>query len=405
MKLSTILLTILIVAGGFAANRYMSELATEPPEVKKVEPEVSVAVLSAEITSYRPRISLIGQIEAKDEAVITSPLETEVLQVNFEEGDFVSRGQPLLALDVRDTEFQLEAQIASIDDINAQIESLDRDLVTENRRLEEIRKLQELAKEELERNKQLLERGVVAQTAVDRSLTTFSSRELEVIGQLQKIDTQETSRKRLNASKRATEARIGQLRLVLERARLEAPFSGIVKVMNPSAGTRVNRGSVLTQLYDPQSLRLRAAIPNEYSNDAVNGILEAEFRVNNSVVVSQLSSVSPEVKSGRGGVDALFNLPNADWLLGASIEFDLLLPQENQTVAVPFDAIYSGSRVYVVGEENRAKAIECFNMGQTVIRGQSLALITCNDLNNGDQIVVNRIPNLVSGTKLKVQTT
>ena len=378
----------------------MNSLAVPAPQVEQVEPEINVAVTNVEITAHRPRATVIGLVEAKDEAMLTSPLETEVLAVLAEEGDAVAKNAPLIKLDVRETNYQLEAQLANIDDINAQLGSLQRDVVTERRRLREIRKLQELAEEEYERNNTLLERGIVAQAAVDNSEANLSARELEVLSQHQKIDALLTSRLRLEASERATLAQVGQLRLILERARIQAPFDGIVKVMNPSSGTRVARGSELVQLYDPNSLRLRAAIPNEYSNAGAS--IEAEVPTATGTQIIPLVNIAPEAKPGRGNVDALFSLPAGNWLLGSAIEFDLLLPLQPNLVAVPFDSLYSGSRVYIVDGDSRAQAIECTSAGQTYKNGQTLALLRCPELKSGDKIVINRIPNLLAGTKLNV---
>ena len=115
-----------------------------------------------------------------------------------------------------------------------------------------------------------------------------------------------------------------------------------------------------------------------------------------------LDAVAPAAKAGRGSVDALFALPAGSWLLGLALEFDLLLPRTANTVAVPFDALYAGSRIYVVSAEGRAQAMECANNGQTVIDGKALAILACPELSEGTAVVVTRIPNLVTGTKLKL---
>lgn len=402
MRFSTILLTILVIVGGILIGGAMERFAAAPPEAQQREPEVIVAVEEVNVTSHEPRISVIGTIEAKDEASLTSPLDTEVLEIFADEGDSVAEGERLVSLDTRETNFQLEAQYASIDDITAQLESLDRDLGTERQRIRELTKLRSIARDELQRNETLLERGVVSQSAVDQSVAALSARDLELLGQRQKIDALQTSRKRLEASLRAANAQVGQLQVLLERARIEAPFSGVVKVMNPSQGTRVARGSLLVQMYNPDTLRIRAAIPNEYSMAATSGRISGEILTGSRLTSAPLESVAPEAKPGRGSVDALFKLPAGQWLLGTAIELDLVLPSEPGTVAVPFDALYSGSRVYVVGAESRAQAIDCNGSGQTVIDGQTLALLRCPALKGGERIVVNRIPNLVSGTKLKV---
>ena len=404
MRLSTIFLTVLVIGGGIFAGIAMKQFSADPPEAEQREPEITVAVEEAKITSHKPRISIIGMIEAKDEASLTSPLDTEVLGVFAEEGDAVTKDTRLISLDTRDTNFQLEAQLATIDDIMAQLDSLSRDLFTERRRTGELRKLRDLSVDELKRNRNLLERGVVAQAAVDQAVAALSSRDLELLGQRQKSDALQTSRKRLEASLRGAQAQVGQLRLLLERARIEAPFDGVVKTMQPSQGTQVARGSLLVQLYNPKTLRIRAAIPNEHSSAATSGLISGEVMTKSGISPASMVSVAPEAKPGRGSVDALFELPDGQWLLGTAIELDLVLPEEPGTVAVPFDALYSGSRVYVVGEESRAQAVDCDGSGQTVIDGRTLALLRCPDLKGGDQIVVNRIPNLVTGTKLKISS-
>ena len=397
----TLALTAGVIVGGLFIWQIMKASSSEPPVAQRAELEVSVETIDAKITTHQPRISIIGEIEAKDEAVLTSPLETEVLAVLADEGVEVALNQSLVKLDTRETSLQLEAQLASLDDLGAQLSSIDLNLRAERLRLHEIRKLRQLAAEELDRSTELLERGVVSQAVVDQATAAASARELEIIGQQQKIEGLLTSRERLHASERGIEAQIGLLRLTLERAQILAPFDGMVRSSNTSAGTRVGRGTSLVTLFDPSSLRLRAAIPNEYASFALSGDLKGELKVNGVPTLIDLDSVAPEAKAGRGSIDALFTLPENTWLLGIAVEFDLLLPASAQSVALPYDALYSGSRIYVVSDESRAQAVDCDSNGQTVIDGQTLALLRCPGLAEGDSVVVTRIANLVSGTKLK----
>lgn len=210
--------------------------------------------------------------------------------------------------------------------------------------------------------------------------------------------------KRLEASARMARAEINQLRLVLERAAITAPFDGIVTTLHPSAGNRVARGTLLVEMYAPDTIRLRAAIPNAYATTEYSDNLKGQVNVTGREETLSLISISPESKPGRGTVDALFQLPEGEWLLGAAIEFDLILPSTDQAVALPFDALYAGSRIYIVDQDLRAQAISCESSGLTLVGGVSQALLRCPGLNSGDKVVINRIPNLVSGTKLKIVT-
>ena len=402
MRITTIILIAIIIGVGFAALQILGALAPEPPNPQNREPVIAVSVIDANTAFYRPYVSVIGTIEAKDSVVLTSPLQTEVIEVLVQEGSQVTKGTPLVKLDTRETRYQLEARMASLDDVVAQIESLKLDVASEQHRLSEIRKLGTLAGDELNRNKQLFERGVVAEAAVDQASVAMSARELEVIGQLQKINSLDLMSKRLQASSRMARAEIKQLRLVLERATISAPFDGIITTIHASAGGRATRESPLIELYDPSTIRLRAAIPNTYASKEYLASLEGRIRTSAGQTSLNLNNISPEAKPGRGTVDALFSLAEGDWLLGATVEFDLLLPSINSAIAVPFDALYASSRIYIVDAEQRAQPVECTSYGQTLVAEVSQALLRCPDLSNGDKVIVNRIPNLISGTKLQI---
>lgn len=399
MRIGTILLTIVIIVVGVVLLQTLNSFATEAPVAEKREPVVAVAVQIARITSHRPVISVIGTIEAKDEASMTSPLETEVRTVPVEVGDHVTAGQILVELDLRETGFQLEMQLATLDEIEAQLTSLQRDAVTEHRRRREIQRLERLAREELTRNQSLFDSGLISQTVVDQATAAMSARALELLGQQQRLDSLDLSQQRLVASQRRTRAQAGQLQVLLERGKVKAPFAGIVKAVHTAAGTRIGRGAPLVELYDPTSVRLRAAIPNEHATTAA---LEGILRTTNGNQPLQLQSIAPEAKVGRGTVDALFRLAPGTWLLGTAVEFDLLLPAVKDSVALPFDALYNGNRVYVADQDSRATAIDCSSSGQTYVNNQLRALLLCPKLQPTDQVVVNRVPNLVGGTKISI---
>jgi uncharacterized protein with FMN-binding domain len=80
----------------------------------------------------------------------------------------------------------------------------------------------------------------------------------------------------------------------------------------------------------------------------------------------------------------------------------LKLPAESGVYAVPYQAIYGNSRIYVVVEE-RLQAIEVSSIGQTRdASGQVLVLIRSDAINPGDRISVTHLPNAVSGLKVKI---
>ncbi|MCY4324442.1 MAG: hypothetical protein OXC81_00215 [Betaproteobacteria bacterium] len=261
-KNKPLLLTAGIVAGGFVLLQIMGMFAAEPPEVTNREPEFSVRVIKAQIGANSPYLSVIGTVEAQAAADLISPIETSVLELKYEEGQQIEKNQSVIVLDTRDLQLQIDSQQANIDDIKAQIESLNFDQQVEQKRLEELGKLEQIAKTELARTRQLRERGIVSTGAVDQAQAAASGRSLEILAQKQKINALELSQQRLEAQLRGARAQIGLQRLTLERALLKAPWNGVVKEIMTTTGTDVQRGTALASIDDPASVRLRTAIPS-----------------------------------------------------------------------------------------------------------------------------------------------
>ena len=394
-----LLLTTAIVAGGFMLLQIMGLFAAEPPEVVNREPEFSVRVIEAQIGANSPYLSVIGTVEAQAAADLISPIESSVLELSYEEGERIQKDESVVVLDTRDLQLQIDAQQANIDDIKAQIESLKFDQQVEQERLGELRKLEQIAATELERTRKLRERGIVSTGAVDQAQAAASGRSLEILSQQQKINTLELSKQRLEAQLRGAQAQIGLQRLTFNRALLRAPWDGVVKEIMTTSGTDVQRGTALASIYDPASVRLRTAIPSSIA--AAGQAISGNLTRGDAIFELELISVAPEAKQGRGSSNAFFSLPEGNWLLGTAIEFDLVLPAVANSVALPTDALYGGSRIYVIGTEQRAQAVSCSNLGFTRVESSQLTLLSCPGLKSGDLVVVNRIPNLVSGSKLR----
>ena len=395
-----LLLTAAIIAGGFVLLQLMGLFAVEPPKVVTREPEFSVRVVEVQIGANSPYLSVIGTVEAHASANLISPIETSVLELNYEEGEQIEKSESVVVLDTRDLQLQIDAQQANIDDIKAQIESLKFDQQVERERMGELRKLERIAATELERTRKLRERGIVSTGALDQAQAAFSGRSLEILAQQQKTNALELSKKRLEAQLRGAQAQIGLQRLTLDRAMLRAPWNGVVKEIMTTTGTDVQRGTALASIYDPNSVRLRTAIPNSIA--AAGRSISGKLARGGKLYDLELISVAPEAKQGRGSSNAFFALPAGNWLLGTALEFDLVLPAVEDSIALPTDALYGGSRIYMVDDEQRARALPCSNLGFTRVESSQLTLLSCPGLESGNLVVVNRIPNLVSGAKLRL---
>ena len=200
----------------------------------------------------------------------------------------------------------------------------------------------------------------------------------------------------------AAEVALKQAELLIERGEMRAPFAGRVAKVSASTGTRTTRGMPLLEIFNPASVRLRALVPNRYAGLlAADGGAQAVLEYDGEARALPLSNVAPQSESGRGGVEAFFDLPEGDWVLGATFEFQLQLPAA-PALELPFDAVYAESRVYVIDSDNRARGAECARLG--VSRGAEgiRALLRCPEVAEGARIVATQLPGIAEGAKVRV---
>ena len=356
-----------------------------------------------------------------------------------------------LRTDLEDIQLQLqslaETRQTNLDDVRVQLESLAADRQSDRKRLADINRLLTLAEDELARARGLSESGVVPKTQVEENERAVLNRRLErqaAEARVEKYDSDErllrirerqlnenfhsetkrlrvrrrelnenfdSETKRLRVRETQARAQAEQTRVDLERARIayerahiRAPFSGKVARVHVSAGSRVAPGAQLVEIFDPASVRLRAAVPNQYlpalrsGNDA-----RARLRTDGETLTLSAFRIAPLTEPGRGASDVYFELPPREWVLGATREFEMELPPVAGAIAVPFDALYSDTRIYRIDGESRARGLDCERAG--VSRdddGESRALMRCPGLQPGEMIVATRLPNLADGSKVEV---
>ena len=103
------------------------------------------------------------------------------------------------------------------------------------------------------------------------------------------------------------------------------------------------------------------------------------------------------------GIDAYFqaNQPGSQLRLGALLPLSFDLPTENDVIAVPYQAIYGNSRLYLL-QGDRLQGVDVESVGQyRNEKGAALLLVKSALISDGDQIVITHLPNAVSGLKVR----
>ena len=218
-----ILLSYSIAAAAWAATSPV--LAQTPPPVSSS----SLELVTAQAASNAATHAFDGVVEAVRQAVVSAQVPGTVVQVQVEAGERVQAGQVLLRIDATTAEQNAAAA-------NAQAQAATSSL--------------ELAAKDLERQRQLFRQNYISQAALDRAEAAYKA-----------------ARAQANASLAQSRASSAQSGLHVVRA----PFAGVVAQVPVSLGDMAMPGRALVTLYDPQALRIRAAVPQSAATNMQAG--------------------------------------------------------------------------------------------------------------------------------------
>jgi RND family efflux transporter MFP subunit len=160
-----------------------------------------------------------GRVEAVRQAQIAAQVPGAVIELNVHAGDHVRAGQVLLRIDARAAEQGASASGAQVAAARAQLD---------------------VAAGELARKRQLFARHYISQAALDQAAATHKAAQAQV----------DALAAQASAARTQTEFHV-----------VRAPFDGIVAQVSVERGDMAMPGKPLLTVYDPDRLRVSAAVP------------------------------------------------------------------------------------------------------------------------------------------------
>ncbi len=402
-----IILPVLVIA--IAIGLFQHLKASKP---ERIEPELKekvwqVEVVVAQKLSLSPMLALYGRVESPEFLQAAAPGAGIVSEVLVQSGVRVITGQSLVKMDIRDFETDLVQAESDLTEVENQIDELKIEHQSNLKTLETELELLKLADEEVQRLSKLKEQNLTADTILSVARSAFGQQQLSVYSRELEVESYPVQLARLNARHNQYAAHLKQSQLVIERSTVIAPFDAVISSVPVSVGDRVATGKILVTLYPIDSLEIRAHVPAQYiariqATLAQEVIQQASIQLTDSTVQLELKRVAGEAEPS--GTDVYFEVGKSGQALrpGALLPLSFRLPAEEDVVAVPYQAIYGNSRLYLLYED-RLQGVEVESMGQYVDSdGTSFLLVKSSLINDGDEIVVTHLPNAVSGLKVRV---
>ncbi|MDU8943505.1 efflux RND transporter periplasmic adaptor subunit [Ovoidimarina sediminis] len=368
------------------------------------------AVTPVEVTlgSVSPEIVTFGEIQSRRSLEIRAPASGEIVwrSASFEDGAPVLAGQTILKIDPQDA-------IGRRDTAEADLAEAEADLRDARRSLEIARSEQASAEDQaalraraLARQRDLLNRGVGTEAAVETAELAAQSADQAVLSRQQAVAQ--------------AEARVDQTRTMLDRRRIAlaeaerrlaeteitAEFTGVLDEVAAVEGGLVAQNERLAVLVAPEDLEVAFTLSTgQYARlmGADGGIVRAPVSVSldvadiDIVASGRITRESPAVGAGQTGRRIFARLEAArGFRPGDFVTVRVTEPQLTQVATLPSAALDASETVLMIGEDDRLRVtpVELLRRqgDEVIVRAPGLA---------GQIIVSERTPFLGEGIKVR----
>jgi RND family efflux transporter MFP subunit len=352
-------LAVSLTAAGCKKSGTASADQPKKQETMLVGPE-NVTVVRTEQIRTGPALS--GSLAPERSATIRAEMSGAVLNTFAEAGQRVGAGQPLA---------QLDASVLRDQAVSA------RSAVTT------AQSSYDIARRNLSRNETLERAGAIAERDLEQARNA-------VLGAQAQLST--------------ARAQLSNITKQLDKASVQAPFSGVVATRQANAGDVVTPGTALFTVVDPGSMQLEASVPAEALAQVRVG-MPVDFKVNgypNRSFTGRITRVNPTADPTTRQVKIVASIPNAGNTLVGGLFAEGRVSSETRTAPmVPQGAVDErGLRPYVVRLRNgKIEKVEV-TLGLRDAAAETVEIT--GGLASGDTLLLGAARGISPGTPVKV---
>ena len=350
------LFLVLVFIAGIAFWKYTLIRKGMAEGAKFAPPPTVVTTVVVKPQTWQPVLSAVGSLKAINGVTVSTDLAGIVSQIAFESGTAVKKGDLLVKLDTQQEEAQFRSSEARLS----------------------------LAKTDLERKRDLIAKKAIAQSD---------------------WDTAESQLAQMQAS-------VEEMKALVARKRLTAPFDGLVGIRQISLGQFVNPGAAIVPLQSLDPIFVEFALPQQNLNAlavgkklrlAVNGLDGGKF---DGEITAIDSLVDPNTRNIL--IQGTVKNPGHKLRPGMFADVEVLLPENNGVLAIPSSGIaYApyGDSVYVVTEKKgpdgqTRKEVESRAVTLGPKRGDQVSVLS--GLKDGDEVISSGVFKLRPGAPVRV---
>ena len=287
-----------------------------------------------------------GSLLANEEVVLSPEVPGKITQLNFKEGQQVSKGQLLVKLN-------------------------DNDLQAQKRKLELQKKL---ATERSDRLRQLVSINATSREEADIAISLVQ----EIQADIDNLDAQ------------------------IRKTEIRAPFNGTIGLRSVSDGAFVATGARIAILQQMNPLKLEFSLPEQYFSLLRADVqVEFTFQGSNAVFKGKTYAIEPQIDASTRSVRVRALVENAGnkALPGTFVQVKIPLEETPDALMIPTESIIpilKGQKVFV-SRNGKAKEVQV----RTGLRNDARIQVL-EGLQEGDTVITTGIMSLKNGVPLKI---
>ncbi len=395
----------------FAATRLQQSFSDIESDRSRVARERSfnVDVEVAQLTSISPTLELYGEVQARRSLEIRATRAGKVINLApaFRDGTEIAQGQLLYSIDQGVAQNSVTSSRLSLSQAEAELEQANatRDLTRAEVQIAE-RQL-EIEQAELQRQRDLLAKGLVSQSAVEQAEQALANMRQSLSARQQAMLAARIRAE--NAVLAVDQASIGidDARQNLDDSNFYAPFDGVLADTTVTAGSRVGANEMLGRLIDPASLevsmRVRDAQIARLLNQDDTGLaalpvsVSLDLGARKITMTGTLDRIAATVDASRGGRRIFARLdPSQRSIIrpGDLVTVSVEQPPLSDVVSLAARSLTGTDSVLVVGDDDRIE----LRTVDVVHHADDSVLV--RGIEAGESVVINPQPQLGPGIKV-----
>jgi len=398
-------IVILVAVVGFVVLRMTRP---EPPPAGEEERRWPIAVVEIAPGDFAPEVRIFGELISQTDATLRARTAGDVAEIFVREGQRVSKGELLLRLDDLDARAAYQQRKAELEDFIAQQEQLDSQHEFNLQALSQEEGMLVLAERQFDRMRQLAKAERASQREVDEAELALNQQRLTVMSRQLAIGDYTSRHQQLKASIERASIQKQLAERDLKAAELRAPADLRVQEILVGKGDRVATNEALLRIFVPEQLEMQSRLPVTYVRELQAALNEqqplyAKARVDGEALVFRLQELAGHTLD-TAGVRANFTLHQGSpegLALGRFVDAQLVMPTVQAVYWLPVDAVQGRNRVYRV-VDNRLDGLNVELKGDLTLEGRPGVLVASKDLQEGDQLLANRLPNAMQSLLVEV---